>query len=100
MELYYPATEWDLESGLQALAGVLFTLLVAAGSVYLCAPEFAQKYIDKWYGTKQAPVASSAGPAKAATSTGGTSDDWDDVIIIGGQKQQQQQQKKKTPHKK
>ena len=96
MELFYPATEWDMESILQAFAGILFTVLVAAGSVYLCAPDFAQKYIDKWNGASKSAAVPATGPTKTVPVKAATgASDWDDVILVGGQKQQ-----KKTPHKK
>jgi len=97
-----------MESILQAFAGILFTLSVAAGSVYLCAPDFAQKFIDKWSGVSASTTTKTGGPTKtvgknatAATSGGGGGgggggfDDWDDVILIGGQKQQKKNANKK-----
>ena len=101
--MFYPATEWDMESILQAFAGILFTLLVAAGSVYLCAPDFAQKFIDKWSGVSASTTTKTGGPTKtvvkntttATSGGGGGVDDWDDVILIGGQKQQKKSAKKK-----
>lgn len=84
-----------MESILQALVGILFTILVAAGSIYVCAPDFAQKYIDQWNGMSNTPSMNSAvKPTSGPSQTTGASD-WDDVILVGGPKQQ-----KKAGHKK
>ena len=82
MELYFPPTEYDLETVLQVLFSIVCTLLVALVSIYLCAPEISQQYLEKWNrhetsgvgGTKKASVGSSK-PVSAAS-------DWDDIGTV------------------